>query len=192
METVDDHEHSTADVPAFVSMLHLLVSPDPTKVVPPLCYDHARLHVRTNAASTSTTTSTSTSEAVKQSATRPPINAHASASAFAAGAKTSTSTSTTEGNSPLSAADFVADLQRNLKRAKWLDDETTELGLRKFPWLGVEKAEVITALCSMLHGPLSKEDPQVRASLIAILYYSASDVGNDVHRLTEFTFKLWS
>ena len=41
--------------------------------------------------------------------------------------------------------------------------------LRRFPWLGVEKAEIITALCSMLHGPLAKEDNQAFASIKNII-----------------------
>ena len=39
----------------------------------------------------------------------------------------------------------------------------------RFPWLGVEKAEIITALCSMLHGPLAKADNQAFASITSII-----------------------
>ena len=60
-------------------------------------------------------------------------------------------------------------LARDLKRAKWLDNQTTELGLYQHPHIGVEKAEVITAFCSMLHGPLFKEDPNSYASIKSIL-----------------------
>jgi len=54
---------------------------------------------------------------------------------------------------------FAMTLARDLKRAKWLDDETTALGLLKHPSLGLDKAEVITAIVSLLHGPLFKADP---------------------------------
>lgn len=53
--------------------------------------------------------------------------------------------------------DYINTLKRDLRRAKFLDNSTTELGLHKYPKLGLDKAEVITAYCSMLHGPLSKE-----------------------------------
>lgn len=43
-----------------------------------------------------------------------------------------------------------------LKRAKWYDEETVDFGLMRHPEVGIDRAEVITALCSMLHGPLSK------------------------------------
>jgi len=65
--------------------------------------------------------------------------------------------------------EFLTTLSRDLKRAKWLDDDATELGLIKYPSLGVEKAEVITAICSMLHGPLSKLNPQAYSSGRTIL-----------------------
>ena len=89
----------------------------------------------------------------------------------------------------------VTVLKRDLKRAKWLDDATTDLGLIRythtltlslfsyfpssssflctplfrFPWLGVEKAEIITALCSMLHGPLSKVDNEAFGSVKEVI-----------------------
>ena len=39
----------------------------------------------------------------------------------------------------------------------------------RFPWLGVEKAEIVTALCSMLHGPLAKVDNQAFASIKSVI-----------------------
>ena len=39
----------------------------------------------------------------------------------------------------------------------------------RFPWLGVEKAEIITALCSMLHGPLSKVDNEAFGSVKEVI-----------------------
>jgi glutamate dehydrogenase len=65
--------------------------------------------------------------------------------------------------------EFVATLAKDLKKAKWLDNETTELGLYRHPNLGLEKAEVITALCSLLHGPLFKEDPNSYVSIKSIV-----------------------
>lgn len=64
---------------------------------------------------------------------------------------------------------YAENLARDLKRAKWLDNEVTELGLNRHPELGLEKAEVITAICSMLHGPLFKEDPNSFASIKSII-----------------------
>lgn len=58
---------------------------------------------------------------------------------------------------------FMSILRRDLKRSKWLDNETTNLGLQRFPTMGLDKAEVITALCSMVHGPLYKENSQAYA-----------------------------
>eukprot|EP00596_Hydrurales_sp_CCMP1899_P000433 CAMPEP_0119043108 /NCGR_PEP_ID=MMETSP1177-20130426/17647_1 /TAXON_ID=2985 /ORGANISM="Ochromonas sp, Strain CCMP1899" /LENGTH=989 /DNA_ID=CAMNT_0007010475 /DNA_START=132 /DNA_END=3098 /DNA_ORIENTATION=- len=99
MESVSDHEHSSAEMPAVVTMLRLLVSPD-----------------------------------------------------------------------PLGKGKEVADLlKKDLKRAKWLDDSTTDLGLIRFPWLGTEKAEIINAFCSMLHGPLAKIDSQAFISIKSIV-----------------------
>jgi len=57
----------------------------------------------------------------------------------------------------------------DLKRCKWLDNETTDLGLKKHPELGLNKAEVITALVSMLHGPLHFESPRSFPSIKSII-----------------------
>ena len=35
--------------------------------------------------------------------------------------------------------------------------------------MGVEKAEIVTALCSMLHGPLAKVDNQAFASIKSVI-----------------------
>lgn len=66
-------------------------------------------------------------------------------------------------------SDYAEILSHDLKRSKWLDNETTELGLQQFPSLGLDKAEVFTALCSMLHGPLSKEQPQQFTGISSII-----------------------
>lgn len=63
---------------------------------------------------------------------------------------------------------FANTLQKDLERAKWLDDTTTEL-VDKHPFLGMDKAEVITALCSLLHGPLSKVNPTTYSSISTII-----------------------
>eukprot|EP01033_Poteriospumella_lacustris_P003883 gene3883-2760_t len=64
---------------------------------------------------------------------------------------------------------FAEVLARDLRRAKWFDNSTTELGLNKHPHLGLDKAEVITALGSMLHGPLYKLDSASFSSIQSIL-----------------------
>jgi len=43
-----------------------------------------------------------------------------------------------------------------LKRAKWYDEETVDFGLIRHPEVGLDRAEVVTCLTAMLHGPLSK------------------------------------
>eukprot|EP00600_Ochromonadales_sp_CCMP1393_P016692 CAMPEP_0175035864 /NCGR_PEP_ID=MMETSP0005-20121125/23462_1 /TAXON_ID=420556 /ORGANISM="Ochromonas sp., Strain CCMP1393" /LENGTH=1088 /DNA_ID=CAMNT_0016296981 /DNA_START=314 /DNA_END=3581 /DNA_ORIENTATION=- len=60
-------------------------------------------------------------------------------------------------------------LSRDLKRMKWLDNTTTELGLHQQPTLGLVKAEVITALTAMLHGPLYQTNPQAFSSISSTL-----------------------
>jgi len=73
--------------------------------------------------------------------------------------------------SPVSSLDEsqIESLKQTLKRCKWLDDDVTHLGLIQHPSMGVEKAEIITALCSMLHGPLAKQNAQAFASVSSIL-----------------------
>lgn len=78
--------------------------------------------------------------------------------------------SPTEGASCLNTDKEFADKVRlELKRSKWLDPETSDLGLIRFPELGINKAEVITALCSMLHGPLAKENSQAFSSIKSMI-----------------------
>ena len=55
----------------------------------------------------------------------------------------------------------TAQLLKDLHRAKWIDNMTTELGLHRFPTLGIHRAEIINALASMLHGPLAKINSHV-------------------------------
>jgi glutamate dehydrogenase len=63
----------------------------------------------------------------------------------------------------------IESFRRELKQAKWLDDAAVEMGLVTNPEIGLQKAEIITALCSMLHGPLSKVNPFAFASTKSIL-----------------------
>jgi len=70
----------------------------------------------------------------------------------------------------IAQTDFLNVMKKDLQRAKWLDDETTEMGLTRYPSMGLGKAEVITALCSMLHGPLSKQNPSTYSSIRNIIH----------------------
>lgn len=72
-------------------------------------------------------------------------------------------------SAPSNDSKAYAQLKRDLMRAKWLDDAAIEMGLIKYPQMGVEKAEVIIALCSMLHGPLSKINQQSFHSIKTIV-----------------------
>ncbi|CAM9252354.1 unnamed protein product, partial [Ectocarpus fasciculatus] len=59
-------------------------------------------------------------------------------------------------NPLLESAQSLECLITDVKRCKWLDPSTTDLGLYTLPQLGVRRAEIITAMCAMLHGPLAK------------------------------------
>jgi glutamate dehydrogenase len=65
--------------------------------------------------------------------------------------------------------ELKASLEKELVRMKWLDEEAIDLGTHRQPFLGIEKAEIIVALCSMLHGPLSKLNPAAYASVPNII-----------------------
>ena len=52
-------------------------------------------------------------------------------------------------------------LCQELKRSKWLDPATMDLVFDKYPWLGVRRGEVITAISSLLHPVLAKENALV-------------------------------
>lgn len=47
-------------------------------------------------------------------------------------------------------------LKHELKRTKWLDPATMDLVFDRYPWLGVNRGEVITAFCSMMHPIMAK------------------------------------
>lgn len=65
--------------------------------------------------------------------------------------------------------EFQSALIADLKQLKWLDQITLNLGLTSHPSLGLGKAEIITGLCSMLHGPLNKVNPQAYSSIRSII-----------------------
>jgi glutamate dehydrogenase len=46
-------------------------------------------------------------------------------------------------------------LKNEMKRTKWLDISTIEL-FDRYPWLGVNRGEVITAFCSLMHPVMAK------------------------------------
>ena len=49
-------------------------------------------------------------------------------------------------------------LKQELKRSKWLSPATMELVYKKQPWLGIRRGEIITAMCTILHPVMSKEN----------------------------------
>jgi glutamate dehydrogenase len=48
-------------------------------------------------------------------------------------------------------------VKKDMKRIKWLDPYTMDLVMERFPWLGIQKGEIITALTNLVHTPLSKK-----------------------------------
>lgn len=63
----------------------------------------------------------------------------------------------------------MALLARDTKRLKWVSDDVIDLGLVRFPFLGLERAEIIMALCALMHAPLNARNPEAFAHLGAIL-----------------------
>jgi glutamate dehydrogenase len=49
-------------------------------------------------------------------------------------------------------------LKQELKRSKWLSPATMDLVYTKQPWLGVRRGEIITAMCTLMHPILSKQN----------------------------------
>ena len=49
-------------------------------------------------------------------------------------------------------------LSRELKRAKWLDPETIQLVFEEYPWLGIARGEILTAMSALIHPVLAKEN----------------------------------
>jgi len=52
-------------------------------------------------------------------------------------------------------------LVRELKRCKWLDTATQDLVFDRYPWLGVKRGEIITAIGSFMHPIMAKENSLV-------------------------------
>ena len=52
-------------------------------------------------------------------------------------------------------------LTQELKRSKWLDPTTMDLVFHKYPGLGVQRGEIITAMTSLMHPVLAKENALV-------------------------------
>mmetsp|Transcript_10821 Transcript_10821/g.24126 ORF Transcript_10821/g.24126 Transcript_10821/m.24126 type:complete len:1103 (-) Transcript_10821:262-3570(-) len=52
-------------------------------------------------------------------------------------------------------------LRREIKRSKWLDAVTMKLVFDDYLWLGVTRGEIITAMCSLIHPVLAKENALV-------------------------------
>lgn len=66
-------------------------------------------------------------------------------------------------------SEFQNVLAQDLKRLKWLDEATIQLGVANHPELGILKAEIITGIVSMLQGPLHKVNPQQFSSAKTML-----------------------
>ena len=50
------------------------------------------------------------------------------------------------------------DLKRQLKRIKWLDPLTMNLVFERYPHMGVRRGEIITAMCSLMHPIMAKQN----------------------------------
>ena len=91
-------------------------------------------------------------------------------------------------NDSIFGPEFLPKLKKDLKRCRWLDDSTLHLAYPKDPSkhaFGFAKAEVITALCSMMHGTLAKSHPGAFASVNSI-----TDVITSLPYLRDITEKL--
>lgn len=64
---------------------------------------------------------------------------------------------------------FQEVLKKELKRSKWIDRKTIDVGLWRQPGLGIGRAEVITAYAGLLHGPLYRLDNQQFSSINGVL-----------------------
>jgi glutamate dehydrogenase len=56
-------------------------------------------------------------------------------------------------------SDAWSRLKNDIVRVRWLDEAALDLALDKCPRLGLQRAEILTAFCAMLHSPLSKLNP---------------------------------
>jgi glutamate dehydrogenase len=73
-------------------------------------------------------------------------------------------------SAPAPDEEFTA-LKQEMKRTKWLDPITMELVFDRYPWLGVNRSEIITAFCALLHPIMSK---------VNALAYSKANITNSV------------
>lgn len=81
----------------------------------------------------------------------------------------------------LEDASALAKLGRHLKRGKWIDEDVFDLGLNRRPELGVDRAEVLHGLYSMLHG------------VVAAQHQSSSFASvKNMHRLMESSDHMFS
>lgn len=71
------------------------------------------------------------------------------------------------GNGDQSSREFEEQLVRLLKRSKWLDDKALDLGIETK--LGLDRAEVITALCSLMHSVVHQHNPQAYTTTTSVL-----------------------
>lgn len=73
----------------------------------------------------------------------------------------------TDENQQVSFSSLMADL----KRSKWLDNTTMDLVFEQYPWLGVQRGEIITAMSSLMHPVLAKENALVysKANILSMI-----------------------
>jgi len=62
-------------------------------------------------------------------------------------------------------------LKRQMKRTKWLDPATMDLAIDKYPSLGLDKAEIITAISALMHPIMAKKNSFIfsRANILDTL-----------------------
>jgi len=70
-------------------------------------------------------------------------------------------------------SDAFEQLERNIKRIKWLDPFATDLALERYPWLGTRRAEIVAALGSLMHPIMTKRD--------SVTYSKANIVSSITH-----------
>jgi len=93
-----------------------------------------------------------------------------------------------EGTEPFagSAAELSSeawrDLLADIRRVRFLDESTINLGLKTCPWLGLQRAEILDTFCAMLHGPLNKLNPHAytRTNMLAAISKTAPQCASDI------------
>eukprot|EP00605_Chrysophyceae_sp_TOSAG23-4_P000106 GSChrysophyteH1.ASY1.ANO1.116.1 assembled CDS len=61
--------------------------------------------------------------------------------------------------------DALSNLSRHLLRGKWIDDDVLNLGLVRHPSLGVDRAEILHGIYTMLHSVVGVADPRSYSSV---------------------------